>query len=302
MLKFHSLWLNGVLIILLVAPTLLSPAQVPLQIKFESIAKQVDGNVGISALILETGESASYNAEKRFPMQSVYKFPIAMAVLAKVDRGELSLDGKVNVTKSDFILLEGHSPLRDKFPDGATISIQDLLRYNVGESDGTACDVLLRLTGGTKNADDYIHQTGIKDIAIKTTEKIQVANDTIQYQNWATPSAMTELLKTFYSGSVLSNNSTALLLKLMIESSPGAKRLKGLLPDGTIVAHKTGTARTFNGLTRATNDVGIIYLPNGKHLAIAVFISDSKASQDERELTIAKIAKVAFDYWNSAKL
>jgi beta-lactamase class A len=83
----------------------------------------------------------------------------------------------------------------------------------------------------------------------------------------------------------------------MIQSGPGAKRIKGLLPQGTIVAHKTGTSGTINGLTRATNDVGIITLPNGNHLAIAVFISDSYDSHADRELAIAKAAKAAFDFW-----
>jgi len=83
--------------------------------------------------------------------------------------------------------------------------------------------------------------------------------------------------------------------------SYGLKRLKGLLPEGTIVAHKTGTSATIRGLTRATNDAGIITLPNGKHIAITVFISDSNADQTKRELTIAKISKVVFDYWTNPK-
>jgi beta-lactamase class A len=178
------------------------------------------------------------------------------------------------------------------------MTIKDLLRYNVAESDGTACDVLLRILGGTNNASKYIHNLGVEDIAIATTEMVQVSDDSIQYQNWATPKAMTKLLQIFYSTNKLSEKSSALLLKDMIESTPGQKRLKGLLPSGTIVAHKPGTAATFNGLTRATNDVGIITLPNGNHLAITVFISDSYDSHPDRELTIAKVSKTAFDFWS----
>lgn len=74
-----------------------------------------------------------------------------------------------------------------------------------------------------------------------------------------------------------------------------------MLPKEIAVAHKTGTAGTINGLTRATNDVGIITLPNGYHLAISVFISDSYDSQGEREATIAKISRAAFDYYLNAK-
>jgi beta-lactamase class A len=81
----------------------------------------------------------------------------------------------------------------------------------------------------------------------------------------------------------------------MIESTPGAKRLKRLLPAGTIVAHKTGTSGTEKGITAATNDIGIITLPGGKHLAIAVFVSDSPADDATREGVIARIAKAVWD-------
>ena len=89
-----------------------------------------------------------------------------------------------------------------------------------------------------------------------------------------------------------------LLVKFMIESTPGPKSLKGLLPAGTIVAHKTGTSGTKNGITAATNDIGIITLPNGKHLAIAVFVADSAADEASREGVIAKIARAVWDTWS----
>ncbi len=70
---------------------------------------------------------------------------------------------------------------------------------------------------------------------------------------------------------------------LMTETTTGTKRIKGLLPNGTVVAHKTGTSATVKGVTAATNDVGLVTLPNGRHLAIAVFVSDSTAGNTIRE-------------------
>lgn len=103
------------------------------------------------------------------------------------------------------------------------------------------------------------------------------------------------LLRAFHEGKGLSKSSQALLRRLMTETSTGLKRIKGLLPDGTVVAHKTGTSSTVNGVTAATNDVGLVTLPNGRHLAIAVFVSDSKANDAIREEAIAKVAKAAWD-------
>jgi beta-lactamase class A len=67
------------------------------------------------------------------------------------------------------------------------------------------------------------------------------------------------------------------------------------LPAGTVVAHKTGTGGTRNGITSATNDIGIITLPDGRHLAVAAFVSDSAANDDTRDSIIARLAKAAWD-------
>ncbi|MEK6476911.1 class A beta-lactamase [Catalinimonas sp. 4WD22] len=259
-------------------------------------AQKISGNVGVYALLLETGDTVAYHAEEQYPMQSVYKFPIAMAVLSQVDQGKLSLDQVIQVQATDYIPEQGYSPIRDKYPEGVALSLRELLRYAI-LSDGSASDVLLKTIGGIEVAHAYVQRLGVSAMAIALTEKIQVANDTMQYQNWSTPRAMTQLLKIFYTDDVLSAPSRELLLHDMINSKTGLHRLKGMLPEGTVVAHKTGTAGTYNGLTRATNDAGIITLPNGKHMAVSVFISDSYASSEERDLVIASITKSIFDRW-----
>ena len=84
----------------------------------------------------------------------------------------------------------------------------------------------------------------------------------------------------------------------MIETSTGKNRIVKLLPPETIVAHKTGTSDAKDGMTAAINDVGIITLPNGKHIALAVFVTDAYADQTVLESIIARIAKAAFDEFN----
>ena len=82
----------------------------------------------------------------------------------------------------------------------------------------------------------------------------------------------------------------------MTESTTFPARIKGLLPASTVVAHKTGSSGTRNGLTAATNDIGIVTLPDGRHMAIAVFVSDSKADDATRDAVIAKIARLAWEF------
>ena len=267
--------------------------------QIQKIAYEAKGRVGVDAVVLETGQSVSIEPEGHFPMQSVYKFPIAMAVLKQVDDGKLKLDQKVRVEKEEYVRAGMRSPLRDKNPNGANVTVKELIRLAVAESDGTASDVLMRLAGGAGPIQEYLTGLAVGEVIVANPEK-EIGQDwETQYRNWASPEGATALLRAFYEKRGLSESSQALLLKFMTESTPGAKRLKGLLPAGTPVAHKTGTSGTnAEGITAATNDIGIITMPNGKHLAIAVFVSDSPADEKVREETIAKIAKTVWDKWS----
>lgn len=268
-----------------------------LQGRMKEIAGATAGPVGAAVMMLEGGEVASFNGGQRFPMQSVYKLPIAMAVLRRVDAGTLKLDEKVKVESKEYVSGQLHSPLRDRYPRGVELSVRELLRYMVMESDGTACDVLLRLMDGAEQVTKYLRESGVEGITVATTEGEMSRDEMAQYRNWATPEAMLSLLRLLHEGKTLSAASRGLLLELMTSTPTGPRRIKGMLPAGTVVAHKTGTSATVDGLTRATNDVGLIKLPDGRYLALAVFVSDTKAEETVREGVIAKIARAGWDCW-----
>ena len=273
--------------------------------QIEEISRAAQGRVGAAVTVLETGESVAIRGDEHFPMQSVYKLPIAMAVLHAVDGGALSLDQKVLIRAADLVPRTVHSPLRDRYPRGGVeLSLRELLGSMVQESDGTACDVLLRLAGGGESVTRFLRGLGVTGMVVATSEAEMAQGEDVQYRNWATPLAAIQLLRAIQEGQEgqegqgLSHPSRALLRDLMIASGPGAHRIKGLLPTDTLVMHKTGTSRTVGGLTRATNDVGIVRLPDAWHLAVAVFVADSRADEATREAVIARIARAAWDRWS----
>jgi len=122
-----------------------------------------------------------------------------------------------------------------------------------------------------------------------------------QFENWTTPKAANQVLQTFYKNEkkLLSKKSYQFLWKVMRETSTGQKRLKGLLPKGTVVAHKTGWSGTNKdtGITAAVNDIGIVFLPNGQYFYISVFVTDSKEDSDTNERILAEIGKATWDYF-----
>ncbi len=293
-----KLTLSATLLVFFLAPFYVMAQQESLLRQIKDIAKPAKGIVGVSILGIESRDTLNYNGSSRLVMHSVMKFPIAMTVLHLIDKGKYKLDQQLKVNKKD-LLPNTHSPLRDKYPDGAEIPLGELLSYMVSQSDNNACDFLLKKIGGARVIEDYIQSLGIKGIAVNTTEAEMAASWEVQYLNWCKPADVVRLLDIFYKGKTLSKTSNDFLWKIMTETSTGPNRIKGLLPKDAIVAHKTGSSPTNDaGLSPATNDVGIITLPNGKHLAIAILVCNSTADEATRELVIAKIAKAAWDIYS----
>ena len=239
------------------------------------------------------------NGEKKLPMLSVFKFHIALAVLNKVDQGKLKLDQPIFIKKAD-LLENTWSPIREKYPDGnIEMPLSEIIKYTVAKSDNNGCDLLLRLIGGTETVQKFINNKGIKNFTIKADEAQMHKGYEFMYWNTTTTNDSNLLLMNFFDGKVLSKNSTSFLMKTMIETTTGTTKIVAQLPKGTPVAHKTGSSgKDEKGLTIAENDIGIITLPNGKHYAISVFVSDSMETEETNTKMIADISKRVFDYFS----
>jgi beta-lactamase class A len=290
---------------LIVISLFFSLANVKLFSQIDLLKKQIEkivtsGNavIGVAIKGVTEYDTLSVNGDAKLPMQSVFKFHIALAVLDKVDKEKLSLNKKLYIRKSDW-LQNSWSPLRDKYPKGnVSLSLSEILKYTVSQSDNSGCDILLKFLGGPEAVRNYINKIGIEDFAIVSGEKEMHEDTDIQYKNWTTPIAAVELLKVFYDRKILSKNSYNFLWQILTETETGKNRIKEQLPGGTIVAHKTGTSGTNSeGVTAAVNDIGIVQLPDKRYFIIAVFVSDSKESMEKNEKIISDISKLAWDYF-----
>ncbi len=284
--------------VLLFVCSAVSPGQEgALRKEIQRILDQADGRVGVAIVGPGRRDTLTFNGDARFPMQSVYKFPLALAVLHRVDRGELSLDQKIHIRR-DELLPGTWSPLRERYPLGdVDLTLDDLLGFTVSQSDNNGCDILFRLLGGTDVVDRYVHTLGIDGMAVVATEEEMHTGWDHQYRKWSSPRAMARLLSMFSQDSILSAASRDYLWRLMAATGTGPGRLRGGLPPGTVVAHKTGSSGVNeSGIAAATNDAGIVVLPDGRQLVIVVFVSDSVAEENAREGVIADIARAA---WNA---
>ena len=265
----------------------------------QKIIKDKQATVAVSVTGLDEPFNLNINGNRKLPMQSVYKFHIALAVLDRVDQGEFTIDNRVLITRNQ-LLVNTWSPMRDNFPTKGNIKVRlsQIIKYTVADSDNNGADILLKLIGGAPAVQKFMNSKGVKDFSIKFNEEEMHKVPDFQYQNYTTTKSLNSLFKKFYDGGIVSPSSTVFLMDVLQQTSTGKNRLPAKLPENTVVAHKTGTSFTVDGLTGAVNDAGIITLPNGKHYAISVFVSDSREDEQTNEKIIADISKKVWDYFN----
>lgn len=261
------------------------------------LAAASGGVVGISAIHLETGRRVTLNGNERFPMASTFKVPIAVQLLTRVDKGEVRLDHMIELQASD--LHPGSGTLTDLFnKPGLALSVRNLMELMMLISDNSATDVLLRLSGGPEEVTARMRALGIGGIDVNRPTNILIA-DWVRApkefdadpRDTSTPDAMADLLARIYRKDILKKESAELLLDIMRRCRTGEARLKGILPKDTVVAHKTGT------IGGSANDVGIMTLPEGGHVAIAVFVKSSVRETAARERVIAEIGRAVHDFF-----
>lgn len=246
----------------------------------------------------DDGAEANYNADEEFPMLSTFKFPMALAVMKKMDREGIEPSQTVAVGARQ-LLPDTYSPMRERY--GAidlTPTLDELLSYCVSQSDNNACDILIDYAGGIDSVARYVAEAGVEPMRITATEEAMHTATERQRDNAASPRAMVELLSRFREGRLLSQPYRDTLMRYMTETSTGPDKLRAGIPDTAVLAHKTGSSdRTAEGIKIADNDIGIISLPDGRACYIAVFVCDSPMSDAENAAVVANVARMVCEEW-----
>ncbi|MDM1048327.1 class A beta-lactamase [Sphingobacterium hotanense] len=272
-----------------------------LKIDMDSILAKYQAKVGIAIHNHDFTDSLTVNRDFHFPFQSVYKFHLGIVILDQVDKGKLSLDQPIKISK-EAVTTEMYSPIKDKYPNGVTLPLREVLEYTISASDNVGCDVLFELLGGPEYVQKYFEDKGYSNLSIKLIEAVQQKEWNRQFENWTTVGSSNQILYDYYTNSkkLLSASSHQFLWDTMRGTTTGPDRLKGNLPKDTVVAHKTGYSgrnRT-TGIIAALNDVGVVSLPNGEVYYISVFVTDSEEGEAGSAKIIAEVSAAAWKYFN----
>ncbi|HKO59659.1 MAG TPA: class A beta-lactamase [Pyrinomonadaceae bacterium] len=259
----------------------------------KTIIDRAGGNSAVTVIHVETGRTSSINGSAKLPLYSVFKLPLAVVVLKDLEDKRLQIDQQVHVTPSDIVPGAPDNTAMWQRPVNRTIA--QLIDVSIALSDNTSTDKLLQLAGGPQAVTSRLRAMGFNEILIQTT--IRDFARTLLNHNTGSSDDLAKLLVRLQKGELLQPAQTELLLGYMRGAKTGMRRIRGNLPAGTIVGDKTGSGE-INKTTAApnsTNDVGIITLPDGNHLVIAVLINGSKLPDVEQERVIADVARAAYD-------
>jgi len=276
------------------APTTIADQhELAIQQSVEAIIARGRGRIGVAAADLDGGGQVLIHGDMPFPMASTVKIAVAATFLAGVEQGRFRLDQTLPMMMPS---VERHyrsteAPLRP----GPMMAAQQLMELMITRSDNHATDGLITAVGGVGAINAWLVKAGIVGQHLDNTIATMVRDDgrinpatTIDPRNASTPRAMLALLAAIDRGGALSPQSRAVLLDTMTRTSTGKNRMRAGLPDGTVFAHKTGT------LQGVTDDVGIIRLPDGRHLALAIFITGPEGHTPHATM-IAQVTRALYD-------
>lgn len=267
-----------------------------LQNALEEYVNDKDANIGI-AVIVEGKDTIEVNGDMAFPMLSVYKFPIAVALGDYLRVGSTLLPDSITISQAD-LKPDTYSPMREKYGDCKEFQLPfyELMAYALQQSDNNASDILLRIMGGTDSAMSALKRLGVENINIVSTEEEMHANPQLCYDNTATPLAMARLLDSFDHD--FDDPYTRKVKQLMETCATGESRLAKPLKDANaVIGHKTGTGFTLpDGRLMAINDAGYVHLPSGTSYSIAVFIENSGYDMPQTEEIIARISEIVYTH------
>ncbi len=300
-----------------------SPEEEWLDDQLFALGSDLQGKTGIAVYDPARARMIHFNGTNLYPQQSVSKLWVALTALDMADRGLLDLGEGGTVRVEDLAVF--HSPIRRSVVANGSFSTsyRDFLRRALTESDNTANDMVLRRVGGPEAVREVLSRKGFADIRFGPGERpmqSQIAGlewqqafalgktffdvrKTVPHDvrqaafeeyvtnpvDGATPVAIAAALARLHEGALLSDSSTAQFLAWLDAVKSGPNRLKGGLPEGWRIAHKTGTGQVLDIVPKGApadqsgyNDVGILTAPDGSIYTVAVMIGRTNAPVPER--------------------
>lgn len=254
-----------------------------------------DARVGVAAIC--GTDTIVVNDCDDYPLMSVFKLHIALALLERAEQGLISVDSVVAVPYGR-LRPDTYSPLREIAAGRDTmLSVHELMRYSMGRSDNNACDILIDLCGGVAAVENAVRRLAADEVTVLTeTEESMHADVLRSYNNHTSPLVLCSLMKSLYEGRLLDGERTECVKALLGGSTTGRDKIAAGIPAGSFLGHKSGLSdRTPDGVLMASADVAAFSMPDGRPVYLAVMVKDSREPDEEINKVFGEVARIVYE-------
>ncbi len=263
----------------------LSEAVIPMELK-ERIENQLQnsaGNYSLGYKSLQSGEEVVINPG---PMTaaSIIKIFVMLEAYHQVYNNKITLDETLILMKNDKV---GGTGSLGNSQDGKEITIRQLIKIMITESDNTATNMLIDKLSFEK-INEFITAQGCLNTVLQR-KMMDQASIQKGVENKTSVMDLVLVLEKLYHGQCVSPVYDQEMIDIM-RMQKDRSRIPRLLPPDVPVAHKTGD------LSGIVNDAGIIY--TGKDDFILCILSRDVTNPADAKETIAKVSRIIFDAHN----
>lgn len=245
------------------------------------------GTLGFYLLDTATGQGFGERMDERFAMCSSFKLSLAAHVLHLAQQGRTDLAQNVTYTEA-FVAALGHTPdTRAHLSTG--MSVLDLARASVVNSDNAAANLLLERSGGPEALTAFWRALGDQTTRLDAIEPALNRVPLGEIRNTSTPRAMAHTVAALLTGPLLTPAHRSLLLDWMHESATGLKRIRAGVPQGWWAGDKTGTA-SYDDAPAYCVDLAFLRPPGHAPLIATAFL---RITGPHAEITPAAEARIA---------
>ena len=241
------------------------------------------GRLGVAVLDTGSGARVDHRGDERFPMCSTFKLLGAAAVLKRVDGGKDKLDRRIVFSAKDIVV---NSPITEKHIGGDGMTLAEICEAAMTVSDNTAGNLILASLGGPKGITDFARSIGDPMTRLDRIEPELNESLPSDPRDTTTPLAMLGNLQKLVLGNALSAKSKDQLTKWLLGNKTGDTRLRAGLPAGWRTGDKTGS-----GERGTTNDIGVLWPPNGTPIVVTIYLTGTQASTEKRNATLAAVGR-----------
>jgi beta-lactamase class A len=236
------------------------------------------GRLGTVVVDIQTGASASLDAEQALPAASLFKLPLLVEILAEEDRGQLDAERPLEIRPEDWT--DGSGVLQARVGDRLTV--RELTRLMIQDSDNIAALVLLDAVGVSST------NATAEWLGLRATRLVDHRGGECGEQT-RSAADMAQLMVVLASGQVINEHVSEAALALL-ELKQSVAWLGDGLPFWVKVAHKWGD------LPQARNDAGVVFTPRGSYVVVVL---TEGGLPDESATLIARVSRVGYDYLGS---